>query len=74
MEAFLRLHRFTGGTKAYRNCSDSSLAVCVMGRHAQIVWLWINNNSHRFGLADLGGMAATVLCREKQMELGSRGH
>jgi len=58
MEAF---HRFTGGTKAYLNCSDSSLIVCVMGRHAQIVWLWIDNNGRRFGYADLGGVAATVL-------------
>jgi len=61
METILRLHRFTGGTEAYPNCSDSNLIVCVMGRHAQIVWLWIDNNSHRFGYADLGGMATTVL-------------
>ena len=58
MEAFLR---FTRGTKAYPNYSDSSLIVCVMGRHAEIVWLWTCNNSHRFGHADLGGVAATVL-------------
>jgi hypothetical protein len=61
MEAILRLHRFTGGTKAYLNCRNSSLAVCVVGRHIRIVWLWINNNSHRFGFAGLGGMAAAVL-------------
>ena len=74
MEAVLRLHSFTGGTKAYLNCSDSSLTVCIMGRHAQIVRLWTYNHSHRFGHADLDGVAATVLYREKQMELDPRGH
>jgi len=61
MEAILRLYRFTGGTKAYPNRSDSNPAVCIMGRYAQIVWLWTDNNSHGFGHADLGGMVATVL-------------
>jgi hypothetical protein len=74
MEEILWLHRFTGGTKAYLNCSDSDLTVCGVGRHAQIVWLWIDNNGHRFGFADLDGMAATILYHEKQMELDSRGH
>ena len=45
-----------------------------MGRHAHIVRLWLNNNSHRFGLAGLDGMAAAVIRCETEVELGSRGH
>jgi|GEM_PF-3519737 len=59
MEAFLR---FASGTKAYLNFSDSNITVRVMGRHAEVIWLRIGNNGYRFGHADLGGVAATVLC------------
>lgn len=65
---------FTGDTKAYPDCRNSSLAVCVMGPNAGIVWLWIDNHSHRFGLAHLGGLVAAVLCCEAEVELDSRGH
>ena len=58
MEAFLR---FARGAKAYLNFSDSNITVRVMGRHAEVIWLWTGNNGHRFGHADLGGVAATVL-------------
>ena len=37
-----------------------------MGRHTHIVWLWINNNGHRFGLAGLDGMAAAEFSVVKQ--------
>ena len=45
-----------------------------MGQHTQIVWLRISNDSHRLGRIGLDGMAAAVLGREAEVELGSRGH
>jgi len=45
-----------------------------MGRHVRIAWLRISIDCRRFGLAGLGGVAAAVLFRETEVELGSRGH
>ena len=74
MEAFLRLHRFTGGTKAYPDCCDSGLAVYRMGRLVRIAWLRISIDCHSFGLAGLGSMATAVLYPETEVELGYRGY
>lgn len=73
MEAILQLHCFTDSTTAHPHCGSSNPAVCVMGRYAQIVWLWTNHNGRCFGLADLDGMAAAIARLETQVELGSGG-
>jgi hypothetical protein len=65
---------FTGDTKAYPNCHNSSLAVRYMGPNAGIVRLWIDNHSHRSGPAHLDGMATAALRCQAEVELGSGGH
>ena len=71
MEAVLCL---TSDTKAHPNCRNSSLTLRYMGPNAGIVWLWIDDHSHRFGLAHLDSVEAAVLCCKAEVELDSRGH
>ena len=71
MEAFSCL---TGDTKACPDCRNSTLTLRHMGPNAGIVWLWIDNHSHRFGSAHLDVVAAVVLRCATEVELDSRGH
>ena len=71
MEAFFC---FTGDTKAYRNCRNSSLTLRYVGPNAGIARLWIDNHSHRFRSAHLDSMAATALRCQAEVELDSGRH